>query len=103
MLIIVPMLLPANNQNFDVQKTHIFSETCTVSLKYRFRLQIRFEKHRFHCSEHEFALHWFAVQFIDTMSIDNHNQISSGDLFWLLSLSEHGIFMKQYLFVGTVH
>ena len=32
-----------------------FSETCTVSLKYRFRLQIRFEKHRFHCSEHEFA------------------------------------------------
>ena len=24
MLIIVPMLLPANNQNFDVQKTHVF-------------------------------------------------------------------------------
>ena len=45
-----------------------FSETCTVSLKYRFRLQIRFEKHRFHCSEHEFALHWFAVQFIDSFA-----------------------------------
>ena len=64
MLIIVPMLLPANNQNFDVQKTHIFlrnmySEFEIIDLD--FRLEIRFEKHRFHCSEHEFTFHWFTV------------------------------------------